>query len=151
MQDVPDVKSFRFVWQKMFSQRVLYGDLRIQDDPDRNNYYFMHIYRNSIGYRWAVMNDEKNKGGELQQLFSCTSESKMNDGDSDALRENDDILVEIRAIDRASYDYLYSMQVMGSAGTNPIPNFTGGCLGYFSAYSYTNLRTKFHRNEIEEQ
>ena len=151
MQDVPDVKSFRFVWQKMFSERVLYGDLRIQDDPDRNNYYFMHIYRNSIGYRWAVMNDEKNKGGELQQLFSCTSESKMNDGDSDALRENDDILVEIRAIDRASYDYLYSMQVMGSAGTNPIPNFTGGCLGYFSAYSYTNLRTKFHRNEIEEQ
>ena len=151
MQDVPDVKSFRFVWQKMFSERVLYGDLRIQDDPDRNNYYFMHIYRNSIGYRWAVMNDEKNKGGELQQLFSCTSESKMNNGDSDALRENDDILVEIRAIDRASYDYLYSMQVMGSAGTNPIPNFTGGCLGYFSAYSYTNLRTKFHRNEIEEQ
>ena len=151
MQDVPDVKSFRFVWQKMFSERVLYGDLRIQDDPDRNNYYFMHIYRNNIGYRWAVMNDEKNKGGELQQLFSFTTESKMNDGDSDALQEYDDIRIEIRGIDRASYDYLYSMQVMGSAGTNPIRNFTGGCLGYFSAYSYTNLRTKFHRNEIEEQ
>ena len=173
MQNEPEVKSFRFVWQKMFSERVLYGDLRIQDDPDRNNYYFMHIYRNSIGYRWAVMNDEKNKGGELQQLFSCTSESKMNDeknkggelqqlfgctaeskmdnGDSDALHENDSIRIEVRAIDRASYDYLYSMKVMKSAGTNPIPNFTGGCLGYFSAYSYVNLYGTFHRNEVAEK
>jgi len=151
MQDVPVVKSFRFFWQKMFSQRVLYGDLRIQDDPDRNNYYFMHIYRNNIGYRWAVMSDEKNKGGELQQLFGFTAENKMDDGDSDALQENDALRIEVRAIDRASYDYLYSMQVMESAGTNPIRNFSGGCLGYFSAYSYVNLYRKFHRSEVEEE
>ena len=135
----------------MFSERVLYGDLRIQDDPDRNNYYFMHIYRTNIGYRWAVMSDEKNKGGELQQLFGCTAESKMDNGDSDALQENDALRIEVRAIDRSSYDYLYSMQVMKSAGTNPIPNFTGGCLGYFSAYSYVNLYRTFHRNEVEEK
>lgn len=151
MQDEPEVISFRFVWQKMFSERVLYGDLRIQDDPDRNNYYFMHIYRNNIGYRWAVMSDEKNKGGELQQLFGCTAESKMDNGDSDALQENDALRIEVRSIDRSSYDYLYSMQVMKSAGTNPIPNFTGGCLGYFSAYSYVNLYRTFHRNEVEEK
>ena len=151
MQNEPEVKSFRFVWQKMFSERVLYGDLRIQDDPDRNNYYFMHIYRNNLSYRWGVMSDEKNKGGELQQLFGCTAESKMDNGDSDALHENDSIRIEVRAIDRASYDYLYSMKVMKSAGTNPIPNFTGGCLGYFSAYSYVNLYGTFHRNEVEEK
>lgn len=151
MQDVPDVLSFRFAWIKMVSERILYADLRIQDDPDRNNYYFMHIYRNNVGYRWAVMTDEKNKGGELQQLFNCCTESDMNKGDSDALREYDNIRVEVRAIDRASYDYLYSMQVMDNAGTNPIQNFTGGCLGYFSAYSYVNLRSMFHISEIEEE
>jgi len=151
MQDVPDVQSFRFAWIKMVSERILYADLRIQDDPDRNNYYFMHIYRNNVGYRWAVMTDEKNKGGELQQLFNCCTESDMNKGDSDALREYDNIRVEVRAIDRASYDYLYSMQVMDNAGTNPIQNFTGGCLGYFSAYSYVNLRSMFHISEIEEE
>lgn len=151
MQEVPDVRSFRFVWLKMMSQRILYADLRIQDDPDRNNYYFMHIYRNNVGYRWAIMNDEKNKGGELQKLFSCCNESDMDDGDEDALKENDIIRVEVRAIDRASYDYLYSMQVMDNAGTNPIRNFAGGCLGYFSAYSYVNLRSMFHRSEIEEE
>lgn len=150
MQGMPDVQSFRFVWIKMLSERILYADLRILDDPDRNNYYFMHIFRNNVGYRWAVMSDEKNKGGELQQLFNCTTERDMDKGDEDALRENDVIRVEVRAIDRASYDYLYSMQVMNNSSTNPIPNFTGGCLGYFSAYSYVNLYTSFHRSEVEE-
>ena len=135
----------------MVSQRILYADLRILDDPDRNNYYFMHIYRNNVGYRWAVMTDEKNKGGELQQLFSCCTESDMDKGDADALKENDLIRIEVRAIDRASYDYLYSLQVMDNAGTNPISNFTGGCLGYFSAYSYVTLRSTFHRSEVEEE
>ena len=150
MQEAPDVRSFRFVWKKMLSERILFGDLRIQDDPDRNNYYFMHIYRNGISYRWAVMNDEKNKGGELQQLFLCDTERDMDKGDEDALQENDAIRVEVRAIDRVSYDYLYSMQVMNNAGTNPIANFTGGCLGYFSAYNFVNLRSTFHRSEVEE-
>ena len=150
MQEAPEVLSFRFVWQKMLSERMLFGDLRIQDDPDRNNYYYMHIFRNGVGYRWAVMNDEKNKGGELQKLFQCTTERDMDKGDEDALKENDVIRVEVRAIDRASYDYLYSMQVMENSGTNPIQNFTGGCLGYFSAYNYVNLRSTFHRSEVEE-
>lgn len=151
MQEAPDVQSFRFVWMKMLSERILYGDLRIQDDPNRNNYYFMHIFRNGVGYRWAVMNDEKNKGGELQQLFQCGTESDIDKGDKDVLQENDAIRVEVRAIDRASYDYLYSMQVMDNAGTNPVKNFTGGCLGYFSAYNYVNLRYVFHRSEVEEE
>lgn len=151
MQEMPDVRSFRFVWMKMMGERTLYGDLRIQDAPDRNNYYFMHIYRNGVGYRWAVMDDDKNKGGELQQLFRCGSERDMDKGKGDVLLEDDAIRIEVRAIDRASYDYLYSMQVMDNSGSNPISNFTGGCLGYFSAYSYVNLRRTFHRSEVEEE
>ena len=118
---------------------------------EENNYLLFMPKEDTTEMAVVDNDDEKNKGGELQQLFGFTAENKMDDGDSDALQENDALRIEVRAIDRASYDYLYSMQVMGSAGTNPIPNFTGGCLGYFSAYSYTNLRTKFHRNEIEEQ
>ena len=151
MQEAPDVRSFRFVWMEMMGERLLYGDLRIQDDPDRSNYYFMHIYRNNVGYRWAVMKDEKDKGGELQQLFQCGSARDMDKGDSDALKEGDAIRIEVRAIDRASYDYLYSMQVMDNSGSNPIANFTGGCLGYFSAYNYVNLHRTFHRSEVEDE
>ena len=151
MQQAPVMNSFRFVWKKMLTERFLFADLRIQDTPDENSYYFMHIYRNNVGYRWAVMKDDNNKNGELQQLFQCTSERDMDKGDSDALRDGDKIRLEIRAIDKLSYDYLYSMQVMDNAGTNPIANFTGGCLGYFSAYHVITQNFTFNRSEVQEE
>jgi len=151
MQDAPVVNSFRFVWKKMLSERFLFADLHIQDTPDKNSYYFMHLYRNGVGYRWAVMTDEKNRNGDLQQLFQCTTESDMDKGDSDALQDGDIILLEIRSIDKLSYDYLYSMQVMDNAGTNPIANFTGGCLGYFSACYILTKRYIFKRSEVQEE
>ena len=151
MQQAPVMNSFRFVWKKMLTERFLFADLRIQDTPDENSYYFMHIYRNGVGYRWAVMKDDNNKNGELQQLFQCTTERDMDKGDSDALRDGDQIRLEIRAIDKLSYDYLYSMQVMDNAGTNPIANFTGGCLGYFSAYHEITQNFTFYRSEVPEE
>jgi len=151
MQEAPVMNSFRFVWKKVLSERFLFADLRVQDTPDQNSYYFMHIYRNNVGYRWAVMSDENNKNGELQQLFQCTTERDMDKGDSDALQDGDAIRLEIRAIDKLSYDYLYSMQVMDNAGTNPIANFTGGLLGYFSAYHVLTYRYTFRRSELEEE
>ena len=150
MQEAPVMKSFRFVWTKMLSERILFGDLHIADTPDKKSYYFMHIYRNGVGYRWAVMNDDKDPNGDLQQLFQCSTEKKMDEGDNDALHDGDKIRLEIRAIDKLSYDYLYSMQVMDNAGTNPIANFTGGCLGYFSAYYVINYQCTFYRDEVEE-
>ena len=150
MQVAPVMNSFRFVWKKMLTERILFADLRVQDTPDENSYYFMHLYRNNIGYRWAVMKDDNNKNGELQQLFQCTTERDMDKGDSDALRDGDRIRLEIRAIDKLSYDYLYSMQVMENAGTNPIANFTGGCLGYFSAYYVISETYTFYRDEVKE-
>ena len=150
MQQEPQVQSLRFVWQKMLSETMLFADLRLQDTPGENSYYFMHIYRNNIGYRWAVMSDDKNKNGELQQLFQCSTRRDMDKGDEDALQEGDRIRLEVRAIDRTAYDYLYSMQVMDNAGTNPIENFSGGCLGYFSAYHAVTLNSVFHIADVEE-
>lgn len=151
MQDAPVMNSFRFVWKKMLSEKILFGDLHIEDTKDKKSYYFMHIYRNGVGYRWAVMNDDKNPNGDLQQLFQCSTERKMDEGDNDALHDGDKIRLEIRSIDKLSYDYLYSMQVMDNAGTNPIANFTGGCLGYFSAYYVVNYNYTFNRSEVEEE
>jgi hypothetical protein len=151
MQDAPVMKSFRFVWKKMLSEKILFGDLHIEDTKDKRSYYFMHIYRNGVGYRWAVMNDDKDPNGDLQQLFQCSTERDMDKGDSDALQDGDNIKLEIRSIDKLSYDYLYSMQVMDNAGTNPIANFTGGCLGYFSAYYVIYYQCTFKRAEVEEE
>lgn len=151
MQQAPGFKSFRFVWKKVLSERMLFAELKLQDIPTENNYYFMHLYRNGIGYRWAVMSDETNSGEELQQLFSCTTERELDKNKNDALHDGDNIRLEIRSIDRRSYDYFYSMQVMDNAGSNPIGNFTGGCLGYFSAFNVQTHYFIFSRSDVEDE
>lgn len=151
MQQVPVVNNFRFVWKKVMTQTMLFGELLVQDFPNENNYYFMHIYRNDIGYRWAVMRDDTHPGGELQQLFNCAIKKDVEEVGNNEITDGDKIRIEVRAIDRAAYDYLYSMQVMDNTGTNPIQNFTGGCLGYFSAYGVKNLYSIFRIDEVEEE
>lgn len=147
MQRPPTFNSFRFVWMKAASERILFGDLRLQDIMNEDNWYFLHIYRNGIGYRWAVARDDQNPNKELQQLFTFFREGS---NDSDVLQEGDRLHIEIRAIDQRAYDYLYSMQLMDNTGTNPIPNFTGGCLGYFSAYNQITYDCVFHISDAEE-
>ena len=132
MQKMPKMNNFRFIRKKIVTENYQMGELLLQDIPNEENWYFMHIYRNHLGYRWAVKRDDTNPNGELQQLFTFA------------------LHIEIRAIDKKSYDYFYSMQIMDNTGTNPIPNFTGGCLGYFSAYSQITYDCEFHEADVED-
>ena len=50
-----------------------------------------------------------------------------------------------------SYEYLYSLLLMDNTGTNPIENFTGGCLGYFSAFSGVGRGIEFRTEYVEEE
>lgn len=149
MQKEPKMNSFRFVWMKVGSERICFGDLKIQDIPNEDSWYYMHIYRNGVGHRWAVMRDEQNPNKELQQLFSFFHDGKTQE--KNQLNDGDELKILIRAIDQRSYDYLYSMQLMDNTGTNPLENFTGGCLGYFSAYNQVTRYVTFHREDIEEE
>ena len=149
MQRQPKMNSFRFVWMKVASERIMFGDLKIQDIPNEDNWYYMHIYRNGIGYRWALLRDDRNPNKELQQLFSFFHDGRSDD--SDVLKEGDRLRILIRAIDQRAYDYLYSLQLMDNTGTNPIPNFTGGCLGYFSAYNQITEYVTYHEADVEEE
>ena len=153
MQQCPEMNSFRFVWKKIASERYLLGELHLQDIPHATNYYFLHIFRNNIGYRWAVISDDQRTAdGDLQQVFTCVTEREQEKGTSnDVLNEGDRIRVDIRAIDRSAYDYLYSMQMMDNTGTNPVSNITGGCLGYFTAYYQITYNVIFHAADIEEE
>lgn len=147
MQKMPKMNNFRFIRKKIVTENYQMGELLLQDIPNEENWYFMHIYRNHLGYRWAVKRDDTNPNGELQQLFTFAREGS---DDKDLLQEDDWLHIEIRAIDKKSYDYFYSMQIMDNTGTNPIPNFTGGCLGYFSAYSQITYDCEFHEADVED-
>jgi hypothetical protein len=131
------------------STKILFADIRIQDFPGQQNYYFIHMYRNGIGYRWTVARDKENPGKELQELLGCISEESTED--DDVLHNGDKMRIEIRAIDRASYDYLFSLSQAANNGSNPIANFTGGCLGYFSAYIPYTINVTYQESETEEE
>lgn len=155
MQRKPVMSQCRFVWKKIMSLKMLFIDLKIEDFANETNYYYVHVYRNDYSYRWAVIRDNGNPDGDLQQLFSCCTDENLNkegssEADTDVMCEGDRIRLEIRAIDRRAYDYLASMERMSSTGTNPIDNFDGGCLGYFSAYSQLTRYLVFREKNIEE-
>lgn len=148
MQKQPRMNKFGFVWKKIMNDRFLMGKLLIQDIPNESNWYFMHIYRNGLGYRWAVKRDDTDPNKELQQLFTFDREGSHED---DMLLEGDRLHIEIRAIDQRTYDYLYSMQLMNNTNTNPIANFSGGCLGYFSAYSQISYDCVYHERDVTDE
>lgn len=148
MQRPPKVNSFRAIRKKIATEWFQMGELRLQDLANEDNWYFMHIYRNNLGYRWAVLSDRNDPNKELQQLFNFFHEGS---NDSDVLHDGDKLRIEIRAIDERAYDYLYSMQVMETTGTNPIQNFTGGCLGYFSAYNDVVIDFVYQSAEVTDE
>lgn len=148
MYSAASINSFRLIWRKLMSERYIFGDVRIQDIPNEVNYYYIHIYRNDIPYRSAVLKDDTNPGKELQQLFAF---NKENSTEWDTLKDGDILEVHVRSIDKQSYDYLYSVLQMDNTGTNPINNFIGGCLGYFSAFSITAVKIEYHTSDIEEE
>jgi len=146
MQEMPELNEFHFFWQNVVGQKILMAELLFQDIPNEDNWYFVHLYKNNTGFSWAVKRDEVNPDGEIQQLFSFGREDS---DDEDMLREGDRLHLELRAIDQRTFDYFYSMQIMDNTGTNPIQNFTGGCLGYFSAYSEVTYDCVFHFSDVE--
>lgn len=149
MQQMPVVNKFSIVRMKMLSQNYIFGDIRLQDIPNETNWYFVHIYRNGIAYRWAILKDDINPNKELQQLFGFFNED--NSDEEDKLHEGDQLRIVVRAIDQRAYDYLSSVELMDNTGTNPIDNFSGGCLGYFSAYSEITIYRVYHSSDIEDE
>ena len=148
MYRMATINNFRLIWKNMLSERYIFGDVRIQDFPNEINYYYIHIYRNGSPYRSAVLKDDTNPGGELQQLFAFNKEGST---DQDRLREGDELEAVVRTIDERSYEYLYSLLLMDNTGTNPIENFSGGCLGYSSAFSGVGRGIEFRTEYVEEE
>ena len=148
MQNKPTINSFRVIRKKIATEWFQIGELKFQDLPNEDNWYFMHIYHNDLGYRWAVLDDRNDPNQERQQLFTFFREGE---GGSDVLRDGDDLRIELYTIDQRTYDYLFSMQMMENTGTNPIPNFSGGCLGFFSAHWLVAIPYTYRAANVEEE
>lgn len=72
-----------------------------------------------------------------------------NDEDT-VIADGDTISVELMSIDKRGYDYFQSLMLSDQTSSNPIANFTGGCLGYYTAHSSSSMSKVFVLSEILE-
>ena len=149
MQRQAEIKSAAFDWVDIMGMKVLVYQVEITDIAGEENYYCYSMRRNGENYRWDVFSDRGYADDVIALDIFC-----MTDSDSEQTKEEkkhtlfdgDIITLEVKTIDRRTYDYLYSLGLSERSSANPINNFSGGCLGYFSAQSVVREETVF-RNE----
>ncbi|MCD8206717.1 MAG: DUF4249 domain-containing protein [Bacteroidales bacterium] len=154
MHEAVEITEGRFCYYKVLFLKQLLFSAKIQDIADEDNFYHYIFYRDGERYTESVMTDKKAPGGELDLNIMCVDEeSTMSDWDMDMVEERfvnegDEFTLEVRSIDEQAYNYLYSLGMSGMTSSNPIANFTGGALGYFSAHSITRLDVVYHQSEV---
>lgn len=153
MNAAASLDQFYFRWLEVMNEKVVFCSLVMTDIADEENYYCYRVYRNGQSYRWGVFHDRGNDGQEITTDIYCMTQKKADENKEedwdDILYEGDQISVELQTIDRRTYDYLYSLALSESTHYNPIDNFSGGCLGYFAAYSTVRESTEFSFDSIE--
>ena len=141
-------------WKEMMGNDMLHLIVDVSDKADDINYYYYRILRNGKLFKWNVVRDLDSSNNTIQFDISCMSRDKAeknapDDYDS-ILFEGDDITIEVRAIDMKTYDYLFSAKLSGQNHSNPIYDFDGEVLGYFSAYTTASKTFIFHYSDIED-
>ena len=153
MQDSVAIDSLNFKWEKVMNERVLCLRLAYQDIKDDTTYYLVKMYRNDKIYKWAVSNDAGYRDSLIDRSLTCIGEKQLKDRDEDSfdrlIDEGDRIRLELMVIDRRTFDYLMSVSLGKSSRTNPFLNFTGGCLGYFSAWGIASKEIIYKYDEVK--
>lgn len=153
MPSFTEIGSTYMRWEDMMGNDMLHLIVDVSDKADDINYYYYRILRNGKLFKWNVVRDIDSSNGTIQFDINCMSRDKAEKNDPDdydsILFEGDEIKVEVRAIDMKSYDYLFSVKLSGQNHSNPICDFNGEVLGYFSAYTTTSKSFVFHYSEIE--
>ncbi len=148
------IDELYFRWLKVMNERVLFCTFTFTDRPGEDNYYCYRMYRNGENYKWNVFHDRGSDGELIVKDLTCMTEQMAKDNKEedweDILYEGDVIEIELQTIDRRTYDYLYSVGLSERTSANPISNFNGGCLGYFSAYSTTRKQIVLRFEDVTE-
>ena len=149
-----EIVSTSMRWEEMMGNDMLHLIVVVSDKADNVNYYYYRILRNGKLFKWNVVRDLDSSNNTMQFDISCMSRDKAEKNDPDdydsILFEGDDITVEVRAIDMKAYDYLFSAKLSGQNHSNPVYDFNGEVLGYFSAYTSTSKSFVFHYSDIED-
>ncbi len=110
-------------------------------DPkgEENQYYRFVIAINSEypRFRDRILSTEQMDGNVIHNPLFVRYEDDSND--EDPIKNGDQIMVETRCLDKGTYKFFETMDRVEDSQANPTSNITGGALGYFGAYSYTQM------------
>jgi hypothetical protein len=119
------------------SDTINYFAIPVFTDPPRvRNFYKFDITVNGkTDPTISVSNDNIIDGKRNEQpIFISNDDYRIN--------KNDIVTIKAKAIDETIYNYYFVLSNLsgdgpggGSTPTNPVSNFSGGALGYFSAFS----------------
>ncbi len=102
------------------------------DPLNIKNYYHFRIFVNSKMDKNVLVDNDNYTDGRMV-AFPLSNELKINSADS--------VRIEMQCIDKSVYLYYFSLSQSlngpnsTGAPANPVSNFSGGCLGYFSAHT----------------
>lgn len=150
MQDEFEVGDIYMYKVQMMEDDLVYYHVDVQDTCSEQSYYYTLVSRNGEPYKWNVMTD---KG--YQDITSvdvpCFVYCELDKDNKDILTDGECISVEVRKIDRRTYDYLYALAMSERSASNPIRNFTNpATLGYFSAHhSIVNQGLVFAKDSLQ--
>ncbi len=106
---------------------------------------------NKYKFDMSVSRFEKNKGFEMDSMV-IIQDDQFSDGEISqqpifgslgTFFTNDTVRISMMCIDQNVYEYFYSLSLNGPNGAatpaNPVSNFSGGCLGYFTAQTKESI------------
>ncbi|WP_215222777.1 DUF4249 domain-containing protein [Echinicola shivajiensis] len=133
----------RYEEESLFYKEGYYVRAYFEDPPGLGNYYSFNVYVNGEVYVFDF------DGELIEDDNFWLWDDKFTDGnvqDYDfphTLEEGDELYVELRHLDRTTYDYYRTLVEIidggGVAPSNPLSNFGDTALGYFAAYSVTDI------------
>lgn len=155
MPDAVEIKNISMHWEEMMGNDMLHLVINVEDKAPDINYYYYRVLRNGKLFKWNVVKELDSNASSTEFDISLMSRDKAEKNDPDdydsIIFEDDDITVEVRAIDLQTYDYLFSAKLSGQNSSNPINNFnTDSILGYFAAYYTTSCTFKFYYKDVAE-
>jgi hypothetical protein len=109
-------------------------DCYFTDPINVKNYYRFVFSRNSRNARDIEIDEDQFYDGQ-PNTYTLSS---------DSLKRNDIVVIEMQCIDKAAFNYFFTLQSLtndeSAAPANPNSNWNNGALGYFSAYTYNRRR-----------
>ncbi|MBR5764057.1 MAG: DUF4249 domain-containing protein [Bacteroidaceae bacterium] len=144
MPDAIKYEDSYFYRMPMLGDSLFVYKITLADDGKQPRYYYIRIMRNDKMFRWMLSDNKVANDGKI--VFNCSLFANNESDDEKEKREEwlhdgDKLDISVSLIDETAYNYFFSLSIAESNNCNPLPNFTSGVLGLFSARSIYRIPT----------